>query len=172
MPQIATAPSWIPVVAAISGALVGFGASFITAYFNQSKAANESKEQRKREKLESIYVVLINIKSDYQTKVADVINKVHYGKSIEPKSYEAIPPLINLEMLVHLYTPELNGSYLELEKSKDVVGKLYADILMSDFTNKSKDQKQKICGEYVQLTENVLKAVEKMQREIAAIIKA
>ena len=80
--------------------------------------------------------------------------------------------LINLEMLVHLYTPELNESYQKLEKSKDEVGKIYANALLSNFANKSKDEKQKICGDYLKLTEVVLNEVENMQREIATIIKA
>ena len=44
--------------------------------------------------------------------------------------------------------------------------------LMNDFTIKSKDEKQIICGEYLKLTEVVLKTIENMQRKIATIIKA
>ena len=74
------------VVGTLGGAVVGFLASFVNAWFNQRKAEISGKESRERQRLEEIYRALIDIQRDYQKILGQIIEKVHYEKPFDVKT--------------------------------------------------------------------------------------
>jgi len=70
-------------------------------------------EKAQREKTEnefgskSLYETLIEIRIDYQSILGQIISKVHFNTPGTPKEYPGIPPLIKLDMMIHMYFPSL-----------------------------------------------------------------
>jgi hypothetical protein len=168
---VGVASSWIPVIGTLSGAIVGFLASFTTSWWNNKQLLIKSKEERKREKLEDAYKTLIAIDKDYKELLGQIINNIHHNKDIIVNSHTEIPPLIKFEMLVALYLPQLNVGWQKLIKSKDEFSEEYAKVIGENFQTKPLKLKQELTIKFLCLHGNIIQNITSLQKEVATIIK-
>jgi len=162
---------WIPVVGTLGGAVVGFLASFVNAWFNQRKAEISGKESRERQRLEEIYRTLFDIRRDYQIILNHIIEKIHDEKPIETLPSTDMPPISKLEMLVDLYFPGLKDAHNDFVTAKNTFGQEYASVVIRSFKAETPETKQRLCGKVATLYEYIDDRLTAIQHRIQQIIK-
>lgn len=169
MPDNATQTmSLIPVFATALGAIIGSIGTYLNFRFNSISA----REERVRNRLESVYILLTNIEKDYKDKLGNVINCILHNEIVEPKNTDDISALIKLEMNIKLYFPELKDCYLSFEKEKDTLDELYFDSTRMSHTQKTEEVKEKMCENYMKHNELFLNEVNKMKGLILSLVKS
>lgn len=172
MSNIPSISIWVPVISVAIGGSIALLASFGTAYFNHNRKLEIEKDTRQRDRLEKLYKVLISIERENFNLQSEVIQKVHYDKSFSvPESKGDLPSMIQLEMLVSLYFPELTDDYKKLEKARHNFGELFTKALMGELSSKTKEEKQKFCGDVIVKDRVVALQVKEMKSNIAKITK-
>lgn len=165
--------NWLPVFGTLAGASIGFLASFGIAYYNHKRKADTETDSRQRERLERVYILLINIKKDYFSYSMKIISKVHNNEFLTVATHDGkIAPIVELEMLIRLYFPDFKISFKEFEIEKEKYGKLLSEAITENYSNKSLEEKQKFCSKTLTFEKIVRDAVEKIQLEIPKLIKA
>jgi len=162
---------WVPVIAALGGAIVGIVGSFIPTWWNYKTASREKVEDRKRQRLEDAYYTLVLIRNKYSHFMASLINNVHFQTKLDFGETEPMPPLVKYEMLVCLYLPELGDSWKDLQEAKDNFGSKMADVIGTDFSRKDKKEKQQCCGEITSLFFRVENAIKSSMNVISNNVK-
>jgi hypothetical protein len=169
MPDNATQTmSLIPVFATALGAIIGSIGTYLNFRFNSISA----REERVRNRLESIYILLTNIEKDYKDKLANVINCIHHDEIVEFKNTDDISALIKLEMNIKLYFPDLKDCYSFFEKEKNTLEELYSDSTRMSHIQKTEEVKEKMCENYMKHSELFLNEVNKMKGLILSLVKA
>ena len=134
--EVESFSKWIPIVGTLGGATLGFSASLLTTWFNNRAINLRSKDDRNRNRLESIYELLIEIQLDYTSLTGKGTmyfvkgDKVIYGE----KEKEKISPRIKLEMMISLYFPEFRQEWESLKstlKSSEDDFMLYISTLVA-----------------------------------------
>jgi len=138
---------------------------------NENKVRVE-RENRERDRLESLYETLIAIRMDYQGILGQMISKVHHNTLITPKEYSGIPPLIKLDMAIHMYFQSLSEAHKQFVSAVESFGEKYAANISTSFASELTETKQKICGEYVRLFKEVDSEISKLQKQLASMAKA
>ena len=165
--------NWVPVIGTLAGASIGFLASFGTAYFIDKRKIKNETVARQRERLEELYKTLVAVKNDYNNYQFEIIKKVHHDLPFTPfEKKEELTPLVQLEMIVNLYFPELVNSHNKLEKSKNEFSKLLGKAITEDFSSYDLKQKQEFCGEVLVQYGVIDERIKSLQVKIAQIIKA
>lgn len=162
---------WIPVLGTLGGALLGFFASFFTALFTKSREAKQQREERNRQRIERIYELLIVITRENRKMFVDVIKWVDWAKPIKLETYEGIPPLIELEMLVSLYFNELESQRQRLMSSVQEFGGRFINVQSEDFRPKDKTYKQQVAGEFFVMNRKVNNEIEAFKSMVSEIVK-
>ena len=152
----------IPVIGTLGGAIIGFATSFVTSWWIAKKTESREFKNRTRQTLEETYKTLIIIRSEYQQNIGMCINKIHNNVSINPIQHTGTPPIIKAEMLIKLYGKDLRDLWGEFAKRKDDFGRMYANILTTNYQSKELKEKQKI-------TEDILVGFEKMDHFLKKI---
>jgi hypothetical protein len=170
--QVCSSLAWLPVIGTLLGAIVGFAASFLVAWFNQRKSEEIARGDRRRVRLEELYRTLIEIRKDYQATLSQAFSKVHSNTPMSTTSYTSIPPIINAEMLVNLYFPELITCFKHFEAVKNAFGSQLADAIIVNTSSLSLDKKQKLCGSFLDSFQKIDASITAFQVEISRTIDA
>lgn len=160
---------WIPVIGTLSGAIIGFGAAFLTAWFNQRRAEQVARNNRRRDRLEEVYRTLVKIKIDSQDLSGKLLKHIHYDTQIEMEDVPDFPPIINLQMLVDLYFTELHLEYKNYVDAKNDLGKKFASLLSKKFNNSTLEVKQQHADEVLKLQRNVESRISLFQQKLAIL---
>jgi hypothetical protein len=163
---------WIPVVGTLGGATLGFLASFLTTWFNNREINCRSKDDRIRNRLESIYELLIEIERDYSSLMMKAILCVHSGEKITVDKNDGIPPLIKLEMMVSLYFPEFREEWESLESAKNLFGKELGNLIRISTENRQLSERQKLAGDFAALRQNIDNRIIDFKQTIVRTIQA
>ena len=164
--------SWIPVIGTLSGTIVGFVASFGIAFFNRRAEESKAKSERDRVRIEKIFLLLFETKRDGGKLYFNAVDWIHRAKPIVITDSDEYPPLIELEMIVHLYYPELREQREDIVKSMQNLGAKYAEAQRTDCSNMTLEEKKEYSTEFFELRAVVDKKVEKMKISLAKIVKA
>lgn len=164
--------SWIPVIAALLGATVVFVGNLINLQFTNKHKVRLEREDRERDRLESMYEILIAIRIDYQGMLGQVISKVHFDTPINPKEYSDTPPIIRLNMVIHMYFQSLSEAHKQFVSAQEAFGEKYAANISTSFVKESTEAKQRICGEYAKLFKEIDSEISKLQKQLALMVKA
>lgn len=162
---------WVPVIAALGGAIVGIAGSFIPTWWNYRAASNEKMEDRNRQRLEDAYNTLVLIRNKYSHFMTSLINHVHFQTKLDLGGTESMPPLVKYEMLVSMYLHELDDSWKILQQSKDNFGSKMVEIMSTDFSKKDKKEKKQCCGEITNLYFHVEDAIKMSMNVISEKVK-
>lgn len=163
---------WLPVVGTLLGATIGFVGGLLNSWFTQRSKESTEKEGRERNRLEKLYETLIEIRMNYQGLLGDMINKVQFGTQGVVKAPSGIPPLIKLDMVIHMYFSSLNDAYKQFLAVKDRAGDAWGKNLMTSFANEPLQVKQRICSEYMTLFKELDDEISNLQQMLAAMSKA
>lgn len=166
-----TLSPWIPVIGTLLGALVGLGASFFIAAFNKKTQELSAKDDRNRKRIERIYELLITIKMDYGRNLGEIINWIHYGIPIQEKGIKEVPPLVELEMHINLYFPELKETHKEFVAHIHAFGKIFMESRFLDHKNLPLTKKQSETEKFIASSEVIESKVAAYQEKIAGIVK-
>lgn len=164
--------SWMPVLGTLLGATLGFAASFVVAWFNQRKSELTAKSDRRRTRLEELYRTLVEIRKDYQGTLHQIFAKVHDNTPIAASTHVGVPPIINVDMLVKLYFPELADCFNKFDVAKNVFGSQLADAIVVNTTSLLKKEKQVICSKFLNSYEKIDNSITYFQKEISRVIDA
>ena len=165
---------WMPVIGTLSGAIVALIATFGAAYFNHNKVGSAAKEQRQRERLECIYHSLISIKELYLSqlnKIMSMIDGVETSVLSEP-STKGIPPILQLEMYINLYFPELKNEHIEFSKARDIFASLMVKTLTGELRTMTPRARQAFRSELIDASELVDDKINKIREKIYLIARA
>lgn len=171
-PSPAEMSSWIPVVGTLLGAAVGFVGGLFNTWLTQRNRESTDRESRERDRLENLYETLIEIRMDYQGILGQMISKVHFNTQGAPKEYSGIPPLIKLDMAIHMYFPNLAEAHKQFVVVAEPFGKKWAENLSTSFSGEPIETKQRICGEYVKLFTEFDCEISNLQKKLASMAKA
>lgn len=160
-----------PVLGTLGGATLGFLASSLTTWFNNREIKFRGKDDRTRNRLESIYELLVKIQRDYISLMGKAIAYAHGGEKIVFDGNEEIPSLIKLEMMVSLYFPEFKEKMKLLEIAKNLFGKELASLMLGSTKNLPLVEKQELAGKFVVLQSKVDKSIIGFQKAIVSSIK-
>lgn len=165
--------NWIPVIGTLLGAVTGLGGGLlISRQTNKYKIIFE-KENRERIRIESLYETLTEIRKDYQGSLGNMISKVHYDSANASKNeHSGTPPLVKLDMLLHMYFPSLTEPHKQFIAAKEHFGNKMAENLTTSYSEKTLEEKQKVCGEYVKLFSALDNEISNLQQKLVNIVKA
>jgi len=163
---------WISVIGTLLGATVGFvGGLFNLRLTNKNKESAE-RENRERDRIESLYETLIKIRMFYQDILGKMMNKVHFNTPGTPKEYSDIPPLIKLDMVIHMYFPSLAEAHKKFVSVAEPFGKKWGENMSTSFSGEPTETKQRICGEYMRLFMELNREISNLQQQLASMSKA
>lgn len=163
---------WIPIVGTLLGAGIGFVASFFNTKFNKDKEEQLSRESKDRHRVEKIYQLLVAINSEKSSEVAGALSSIHNTRPIVKKDIQAFHPLLELEMLINLYFPGLEGQRQVLMESIQAFGTKYIDYGFKDYRKESLKIKQHDSGVLVKLHLGIDSEIKKMQKLLVEHVKA
>lgn len=163
---------WLPVVGTLLGATIGFVGGLFNSWFTQRSQDNAERDGRERERIEKLYETLIEIRMIYQRMHTDMIAKVHFGQEPSMVETSGIPPLVKLDMVIHMYYPKLTDAHKSFLAIKERFGAKYANNLISSFSSEDPEVKKKICSEYMELYSELSHEISNLQRLLASMVKA
>lgn len=99
---------WIPVIATLLGAGLGFGGSFAVAKYNRSIEQQNERENRERKRIERSFELLVLIDLECGNLMFSCLKWVNSGEPMKDDQKLEIPPMIELKMIVDLYFHELS----------------------------------------------------------------
>jgi hypothetical protein len=153
------------------GATIALIGAFGTAYFNQKKSENLARENREREKLEELYVTLIQVQKAYTKIIEQSVQKINFNVPIEIREVIDIPPIVKLDMLVNLYFPNLKAFHNDFVDARNIFSKEYLNILTTEYKEQLLENKQKTCQRVLDSYFKINETIRLFQLEIARIIK-
>lgn len=166
---------WMPVIGTLSGAIVALIATFGAAYFNHNKVGDAAKEQRQRERLECIYHSLISIKELYLSqlnKIMSMIDGVEPSGPNELIGTKGIPPILQLEMYINLYFPELKNEHIAFSKARDTFASLMVKTLTGELRTMTPQARQAFRSELIDASELIDDKINKIREKIYLIARA
>ncbi|HIF9331807.1 TPA: hypothetical protein ACX6RM_004252 [Photobacterium damselae] len=161
----------IPLISTLLGAGIAFCASYFNAKLIKDRESKLAQEARERERVERIYRLLVQINNELLNDMSQCISHIHYHQKFEQKVVSELPPLIELEMLVSLYFPELAGNHEKLLSAVHAFTKKIMDFRFKDYSSAPKNTKQHDCGELVVLSAKVKNCVKSMQFKLKDLVK-
>ena len=161
----------LPVVGTLLGATIGFVSGVFNLKLTNKNRERTERESRERDRLESLYETLIEVRRDYQGILGQMIAKVHFNTLSAPKEYSGIPPLIKLDMLIHMYFPDFVESHKKFVLVAEPFGVKWAENISTSYSNDSVQLKQNICKEYTKLFKDLNSEISSLQQQLAAIAK-
>lgn len=171
-PSLNVISQLLPVVGTLLGSTIGFvGGLFIMWLTNKNRESAE-RESRERDRLERLYETLIEIRIYYQGILGQMISKVHFNTPPTSKEYSGIPPLIKLDMVIHMYFPGLVEAHKKFVSIAEPFGAKWAENISTSFSGEPIEVKQKICGEYIRLFKEMDSEISNLQQHLAAMAKA
>ena len=163
---------WVPVIGTLGGALLGFLASFLTAFFTKSRESKEQREERDRRRIERIYELLIIVSHQNGQHLGNAINWIHNARPISHDENKGIPPLVELEMLVSLYFSELENTRQRLMEAIQRFGMFYLQIQHKDFHRKDKVHQQKIADKFSTMNEDINNRIQDFKERLSEMAKS
>lgn len=163
---------WIPVIGTLLGATIGFVGGLFNSWLTQKSKESTEKEGRERGRVEKLYETLLEIKMYYQGLLSEMISKVHFDTKNIAEKPSGIPPLVNLDMVIHLYFPSLTVAHKQFVAVKERFGEKYGENLTKSFANEKDEAKKTICSEYMALFKELDAEISNLQQELASMAKA
>ena len=167
-----TLSPWIPVISTLLGALFGLGASFFIAKFNKNAQELSAKNERNRKRIEKIYELLITIKMEYGKNLGEILSWIHYGTPIPEKEIKEIPPLVELEMLINLYFPELKETHKEFLSHIHGFGKIFMESRFLSYKNEPLAKNNQSLKKFIISSGVIESKVAAYQKKIAEMVNA
>lgn len=158
-------------VGTLSGAAIGFFGSSLTTWFNNREIKSRSEDDRTRNRLESIYELLIEIQIEYTSLMGKAIAYAHGGEKIVINRNEKISPLVKLEMIVSLYFPKFHEKWKSLETAKNLFGEELVSLMLISTQNLQLKERQELAAKFVRLQLKVTKSIIEFQQAITTDIK-
>lgn len=146
MAEPSSISNWIPVIGTLSGAAIGLLASFLIAYFNKSSDERKAKSDRDRSRIEKIYEILISIKMERGKDFGRILNWIHHAVPIASDEESGMPPIVQLNMLINLYFPDLKPEQKKLMDAIHQYGKASLEARRTDYRKSELAEKQNISG--------------------------
>lgn len=162
--------NWASVTSAFIGVVLGFVASMGVAMYNQHKAKQLAQEDRRRLKLEELYITTINVNSEYNDLLKQAILKMNSNTPINIEYGSGVAPIIRLDMIMNLYFSNLKEQYVDFMSAKSEFGKAFNEILIANFESYSKENKQKITTNIFDLKDHVENKIKLIQYEVMRMI--
>ncbi len=162
---------WIPVVATLGGATLGFSASLLTTWFNNRAINLRSKDDRNRNRLELIYELLIEVQYDYFLLTKKVMSYSCSGKKISLDKIEKISSSRKLEMIIFLYFPEFKEELKSLENAQELFGREFVKILLISTGDHQLSELQNLTSKVIELNKMVNEKVVEFQQAIITTIQ-
>ncbi len=162
---------WLPMIGTLAGATIGFVGVLISLWFTQKNREKSEQENRERARIEDLYEILIEVRVSYQKTLGGMIKKVMYSTIENEKENTGIPPLIKLEMLMHMYFPNLDDEYQQFIKAKNLFGEQLAKNLTTSFNSESHETKKAINSQYLNAYNELDNKISAIQKKLASIIK-
>ena len=156
---------WIPVVGTLLGAAIGFVGGLFNSWLTQTNRESTERENRERGRLENLYETLIEVRRDYQGLLSQMISKVHFNKELTLKERPGIPPLVKLDMVIHMYFPALTEVHRKFVAAKERFGEKWGENVVASFSGESLETKQRLCGEYTRLFAELNSEISKSSAE-------
>lgn len=172
MPEASSINNWIPVIGTLSGAAIGLLASFLIAYFNKSSDERKAKSDRDRSRIEKIYELLISIKMERGKDFGRVLNWIHHTVPIANDEVSDIPPIVELDMLINLYFPDLKTEQEKLMGAIHKYGKSSLEARQTDYRKKTLAEKQSASGTLLNMQGSIENEIKSMQECLAKRVKA
>lgn len=147
--------NWIPVIATLSGALIGGIISCIVTIITLTGAEKSEKRKIMMTKLEEAHQVARSIRQSYRETYAPMAAKLASGVDVSKKPSEPLE-IDRLAMLVHFYFPELKSSITSLELAREKFGSVLTEGIMVDMkqTRPSKEIFDDLSQRYNELDKN------------------
>ena len=171
-PSPSAISQWLPVVGTLLGATIGFVGGLFNLQLTNKNRESAERESRERDRLERLYETLIEIRIDYQGILRQMISKVHFNKPTTSKEYSGIPPLIKLDIVIHMYFPGLVEEHKKFASVVEAFGTKWAENISTTFSDEPVETKQEICGEYVKFFKELDREISNLQKQLAAMAKA
>lgn len=167
-----TITPWLPFIGTVIGAGIAFLATYANARYNKNKELEIAKANRNRGRIERIYKLLVTIGSESSHELKEALMHIRSGTPFTEKTSPELPPLIELEMLVSLYFPDLEAKRIELVKVVQEFGEKYFEFRFKDYRNESLPTKQEDSGALVALHGQVRSHVEEMSKLLVEHVEA
>lgn len=162
----------MPLITTLTGALIAFFASFLSAKFTKDRESKLALESRDRERIEKIYRLLIEINKDEFYSMDRCIQYIHYGKKMVDKNVSDFPPLIEVEMLIRLYMPKIEEDYERLISEIHSFNMKIMDFRMKDYNGISTDIRKKDATIVAMLYQKVDENIKIMKNQIKELVKS
>ena len=163
---------WIPIIGTLLGAAIGLTGGLLNSWFTNKSKLNSEKENRERQRIEATYEILEEARMYYKSVLTNMISKVlHDNINLNKNEYSGLPPLIKLDMFLHMYFPLLTLSHKKFVSAKEDFGQKFGENITKSFNNKSLKEKQELCEEYLTLFSAVDTEISNLQQKLVAILK-
>lgn len=139
-PEASEISKWIPVIGTLLGAILGFLGFFSIAVYNQNKAEKIAKKNRRREKLEELFIAS-NKYFDYLLLHFGRYHQVMTGKltlkdvsDLEIKNgKETGYDYHRIRMLIYMYFPEIKPEFKKIKALQDELNDYKEQCKKADF---------------------------------------
>lgn len=168
-PNPSAVSQWLPVVGTLLGATIGFVGGLFNLRLTNKNRESAERESRERDRLERLYETLIEIRIDYQGTLGQMISKVHFDTPAILKEQSGIPPLIKLDMMIHMYFPDLVEAHKKFVSVAEPFGASLAVNISTSFFGEPIKVKQRICGEYTNHFKGIDDEISNLQQRLAAM---
>jgi hypothetical protein len=170
--EASAAIQWMPVISSLSGAVIALIATFGATLFNHTKVANSAKEQRQRERLETIYHSLILIGEQYLAQLNQIMSMIDGEPATKPDKTNGIPAILQLEMYVNLYFPQLKNEHNEFIKARNKFASLKIKALSGELRTMTPQARKIFLGNVIDASEFVDCKLNDIREKIYTIAKA
>ncbi|EHK9018597.1 hypothetical protein KCU41_004118 [Vibrio vulnificus] len=153
------------------GAGIAFGAAYFSAKYTKDRESLLALSSRERERIERIYYLLVLVRKDVVEDARQVMSHIDSNTKYQERCDLDFPPMLEIEMLVRLYYPELNEYLKELKYSEASFILKKLDFLSESYEAASKSQKQKDSAKVVELTMIFGDAHEQFQAKLKELAK-
>jgi hypothetical protein len=120
-------PAWVGVVGALSGVVVGALAEGIRARLSFQREKGWALEDERKQHLEDTYEALEQFREIYGLWYASALRTVATSEPSALKLPDRAVPWSHMQMLVHLYLPELKVHLKDIETTGPALGGAIAD---------------------------------------------
>lgn len=167
--------SWVPVIATLVGAGLGFLASFLTTYYSQKSVRQAAKEQRDRERIEALYRLIEVAKKELSHDQANAIyasNGLYNEISHSFVKEGELSPFIEIEMLVDLYFPSLKEKHRHFDNSRSAFRSLCLRLIEEPMQIKSQVDREAELRELSYHSEKMSDDLQKLQAVLPELIES
>ncbi|MBH0063019.1 hypothetical protein I6E85_17960 [Pseudoalteromonas sp. NZS71] len=169
--EVISTTQYLPIVGTMIGGFIAFIAAFATSKFNKDKDELLARENRIRARIEKIYKLLIIIDKDITSDVGKIIKFLHAKTPYKLDDVPELPPLIELEMLINMYFPDMEIIRLDLLRSiQDLTVKIMS-CQIQNYHHQAYDLRKVYSDEIFELKSKVNENIESFKKNLIVHVK-